>query len=192
MSFTYPLLSQHHPCYLHRNPCRVYALQPHLLLVPDQLSTMHFFLSHRMNTSWNQLAYHHPQHCLNMRSDIILLAQWAYKVQYFLGSTEEKGIFYILNQEKQRFAKVHVIIHSIKQNNFLLLNLWDTVFSQTFNIMPWCSKYCCSHACFTMFNPSNKSYISSHNSKVHNMFYNCVVVIVSTEDLKEAVKTNDW
>ena len=118
----------------------------------------------------------------------MISGQWAYKVQYFLGSTEEKEIFYISNQEKQRFSKVHVIIHSIKQNNFLLLNLRYSVFLQTFNIMPWCSKYCCSHACFTMFNPSNKSYISGHNSKVHNMFYSCVLVIVSTEDLKEALK----
>ena len=119
--------------------------------------------------------------------------QWAYKVQYFLGSTEEKGIIInILNQEKQRFPKVHIIIHSIRQNNFLFtLSLRYSVFSQTFNIMLWCSKYCCSHACFTVFNFSNKSYISGHNTKVHNMFYNCVLVIVSTEDLKETVKTND-
>ena len=42
-----------------------------------------------------------------------------------------------------------------------------------------------------MFNPRNKTNISGHNSKVQNMFYNRFPVIVSTEDLKETVKTND-
>jgi len=42
-----------------------------------------------------------------------------------------------------------------------------------------------------MFNPNNKTQMSSHNSNVQNMFYNSVLVIVSTEDLKETVKTND-
>ena len=63
--------------------------------------------------------------------------------------------------------------------------------SHTCNVMPWCGKYCCSHAGFIMFNPSNKTHIPSHNSEVQNMFYNRFPVIISTEDLKETVKTKN-
>ena len=77
------------------------------------------------------------------------------------------------------------------RQEFLSYYLRYSALSQTFNITPWCSKYCCSHTCFTMFNPSNKTHISSHNSNVQNMFYYCVPVIVSTENLKERVKIND-
>jgi len=78
--------------------------------------------------------------------------------------------------------------HIVLSNIFVRPCLGYSAFSQTFHIMPWCSKHFCTHACFTMFNPNNKTHVSSDNSKVQNMFYNSVPVTVSTEDLKETVK----